>query len=283
MKRPLKTLIEKTTPPQGREHLWRTYRRWFTRGDRYECPLCGARLKTLWPRGLSHPVLKKYDIIGGGYREQASCPVCGSTERERLVYLFIRHRTDILQRPVHLLHVAPEPQLGRLLQAAAQVDYLSADLYVENVMVKMDITDIPYPDDHFDAIICNHVLEHVPDDRRALRELYRVLKPGGWAILQVPYSERIPTSIEDPTITTPEDRARHFGQEDHVRIYAKVDYLARMADAGFRVETLRWWEEGPAFGNPDNRFGLMPRETLFVGRKQASRATARQYRRKSHA
>jgi len=134
-------------------------------------------------------------------------------------------------------------------------------------MVKMDITDIQYPDASFDAIICNHVLEHVPDDRRAMRELYRVLKPGGWAILQVPYSEQITQSIEDPSITTPEARARVFGQEDHVRIYAKEDYLTRLEEAGFRMELLNWWEAGEDFGNPTNRYGLMPRETLFVGRK----------------
>ena len=209
-------------------------------------------------------MLKQYDIIGGGYRDQATCPICGSTERERLVHLFIRHRTDLLQRPARLLHVAPEPQLGRILQAAPMLDYLSADLYAEDVMVTMDITDIQYPEASFDAIICNHVLEHVLDDQRAMRELYRVLKPGGWAILQVPYSEQITISVEDPAITTPEERARAFGQEDHVRIYAKADYLARLARAGFRVTPLHWWEEGAEFGNPGNRYGLMPRETLFV-------------------
>ncbi|HID34622.1 MAG TPA: SAM-dependent methyltransferase [Anaerolineae bacterium] len=267
MKRALKSFIERAIPQQAQDGLWRAYRRWRTRGNRYTCPLCGAHLKMLWPRGLTHPVLKQYDIIGGGYRDQATCPICGSTERERLVRLFIRHRTDLLQRPARLLHVAPEPQLGRILQTAPMLDYLSADLYAEDVMVTMDITDIQYPEASFDAIICNHVLEHVPDDERAMRELHRVLKLGGWAILQVPYSERIAISVEDPAITTPEDRARAFGQEDHVRIYAKADYLARLTRAGFRVAPLHWWEEGAEFGNPDNRYGLMPRETLFVCRK----------------
>ena len=264
MKRALKSFIERAIPQQAQDGLWRVYRRWRTRGDRYICPLCGAHLRTLWPRGLMHPVLEQYDIIGGGYREQASCPVCGSTERERLVYLAIRQRTDLLKRPARLLHVAPEPQLGRILRAAPRLEYLSADLYAEDVMVKMDITAIQYPDASFDAIICNHVLEHVPDDRRAMRELHRVLKPDGWAILQVPFSEKITQSVEDPTVTTPEARARMFGQEDHVRIYAKADYLARLKEAGFRPALLNWWEEGEAFGNPDNRYGLMPRETLFL-------------------
>ena len=264
MKHVVKAFIERAMPDYMQARLWRAYRRWRTRGDRYECPLCGAHLKTLWPRGLSHPVLAQYDIIGGGYREHASCPICGSTERERLVYLYLRERSTLWGRPARVLHVAPEPQLGRMLQSLPQVQYVSADLYEEDVMVKMDITDIQYPDASFDVIICNHVLEHVLDDTRAMRELYRVLKPGGWAILQTPYSENIAVSIEDPTLTSPAERARVFGQEDHVRIYAREDYLSRLQDAGFRVELFRWWEEGAAFGNPNNRYGLMPREILFV-------------------
>ncbi len=267
MKHVVKSWIERALPERTQARLWRAYRHWRTRGDRYECPLCGAHLKTLWPRGLDHPVLARYDIIGGGYREHASCPICGSTERERLVYLYLREHTGLGRQPMRLLHVAPEPQLGRLLQGMALVDYLSADLYEEDVMVKMDVTDIQFPDASFDAIICNHVLEHVPDDTQAMREMYRVLKPGGWAILQVPYSELITTSLEDPTLSSPEERARVFGQEDHVRIYARDDYLRRLQDAGFRVTLFRWWEAGAAFGNPENRYGLMPREILFVAHR----------------
>ncbi len=268
MKGLVKGFIEDVLPSSIQSRIWKMYRRWAFRGERYVCPLCGAHLSTFWPRGLTHPVLDEYDIIGGGYREQATCPICGSIERERLAFLFIQHRTDFLNRPARVLHVAPEARLGQVLQDLPLVDYLSADLYDEQVMVKMDITQIPCPDASFDAVICNHVLEHVPDDQRAMRELFRVLKPGGWAILQVPYSERLTVSIEDPTVTEPKERERRFGQEDHVRIYAKEDYLARLRGAGFRVETLRWWEEGPAFGNPTNRFGLMPRETLFIGWKE---------------
>ena len=268
MRKVIRSAIERVAPAGVQAKIWRTYNRVTNYGQRYECPLCGAHLKTLWPRGLTHPVLTQYDIIGGGYRQQASCPVCGSTERERLVWLYIAHRTDLIRRPARLLHVAPEPQLGMVLQRLPHVDYLSADLYDERVMVKMDITQIDYADASFDAIICNHVLEHVPEDVRALRELFRVLAPGGWAILQVPLSEKIQTSIEDPTVATPAERSRVFGQEDHVRIYAKADYLNRLRAAGFHIELFEWWQAGPQFGNPDNHYGLMPRETLFVARKR---------------
>ena len=267
MKKLIKSAIETLTPVGMQPAIWRTYNRITNRGNRYECPLCGAHLKTLWPRGLQNPVLAQYDIIGGGYREQASCPVCGSTERERLVWLYVSHRTDLTRRPARLLHVAPESQLGAVLRRLPHLDYLSADLYDENVMVKMDITGIDYPDASFDAIICNHVLEHVTDDAQAMSELFRILAPGGWAILQVPLSEKIHSSIEDTSVVTPEDRARVFGQEDHVRIYAKVDYLSRLQSVGFQVMHFLWWEEGPEFGNPDNRYGLMPREILFVAQK----------------
>ncbi len=266
MRKAIKSVIETVAPASVQKKIWRTYNRVANRGDRYECPLCGAHLKSLWPRGLTHPVLTQYDIIGGGYREQASCPVCGSTERERLVWLYIVRRTDLARRPARLLHVAPEPQLGMVLQRLPHLDYLSADLYDENVMVKMDITKIDYPDASFDVIICNHVLEHVPEDELAMRELRRVLAPEGWAILQVPFSEKIQASIEDPTAVTPAARSRLFGQEDHVRIYARADYLSRLQRAGFHLQLFDWWTAGPQFGNPDNRYGLMPRETLFVAR-----------------
>ncbi len=267
MRHRLKSTLNRVLPVSAREAFWRAYRHWRTRGDRYECPLCGARVRTLWPRGLDHPVLQAYDIIGGGYREQASCPICGSTERERLVYLYLRQRSDLLTRPARVLHVAPEPQLARVLQGAPRLDYLSADLYQPDVMERMDITDIHHPDASFDAIICNHVLEHVLADRQAMRELFRVLKPGGWAALQVPFSDRITQSVEDPTITSPQARAQAFGQEDHVRIYARADYVARLEEAGFRVEQVRWWEEGADFGQPGNRYGLMPREVLFIAHR----------------
>jgi SAM-dependent methyltransferase len=131
-----------------------------------------------------------------------------------------------------MLHVAPESQLSRIFQESDCIDYLSADLSSITAMVAMDITDIQYEDNTFDAIYCSHVLEHVPDDRTAMRELYRVLKPGGWAILQVPMSAD-PT-YEDPAITSPEERERLFGQNDHVRRYGP-DYSDRLSAAGFCV------------------------------------------------
>ena len=132
-----------------------------------------------------------------------------------------------------MLHIAPErcfePKLKKLLKR----NYITADLYDSHAMIKMDITEIIYPDDYFDVIYCSHVLEHVQDDRKAMKEFYRLLKPGGWAILIVPIEAE--KTFEDPSITEPSDRLKIFGQEDHVRIYGN-DYIDRLIEAGFRVQ-----------------------------------------------
>lgn len=119
-----------------------------------------------------------------------------------------------------MLHVAPEPSFGVIFSKSKYIDYLSADLYDKSVMVKMDITDIQYPENYFDIIFCSHVLEHVLDDKKAMREFLRVLKPTGWAVLQVPIMAM--KTIEDPSITDPDERLRVFGQHDHVRRYGKI-------------------------------------------------------------
>jgi SAM-dependent methyltransferase len=166
-------------------------------------------------------------------RPQALCPVCGALDRHRLTYLYFIQETNLFNGDKKtLLHVAPESQLSRLFQEADYINYLSADLSSPSAMVKMDITDIHYPDCSFDVIYCSHVLEHVSDDRRAMRELHRVLKADGWAILQVPISGD--TTFEDPTITNPDIREQLFRQNDHLRQYGR-DFADRLGAAGFHV------------------------------------------------
>lgn len=185
-----------------------------------ECPCCQTGLRVFEPHGLVP-------------REEAICPNCRSLERHRLIWLYLNRNTDLFDsRSKKLLHIAPELQLSRLFKAHSQIDYLSADLSSPRAMVKMDITDIQYPADTFDVVYCSHVLEHVPDDRKAMREFYRVLKPGGWAILLVPIT--VKETFEDPSVTSPEERERLFGQHDHVRRYGR-DYVDRLREAGFTV------------------------------------------------
>jgi SAM-dependent methyltransferase len=157
-----------------------------------------------------------------------------------------------------MLHVAPEPALSARLRRLPNLNYLSADLFDPKAMVKMDITDIRYPEHSFDLIYCSHVLEHVSDDRKALSEFWRVLKPGGKAILMVPILGEI--TFEDPSITDPVERERAYGQHDHVRSYGR-DFAQRVAEAGFEV-TLH--KPSSLAGETEiERMGLPPEETIF--------------------
>jgi SAM-dependent methyltransferase len=206
------------------------------RGSKHSCPFCSHSFRKFLPGGLDFQVLKDQKVIGGGYRLNSFCPYCRSSDRERLVYLFIKHKRRLgTPRKIKLLHVAPEKNLYRTFQRIKNIDYITGDLNRRHAKIKMDIRNIKFPDNHFDAIICNHVLEHIPEDRKAMSELYRVLKPKSWAILQVPISKTLKKTYEDPKISTPLQREKFFGQSDHVRIYAK-DYKQRLEKAGFRVE-----------------------------------------------
>ena len=166
-------------------------------------------------------------------RNDARCPFCGSLERHRFVVRFLRERTDLFdQTDKDFLHVAPEAGLEPIFSRAAGNGYLTADLMKKGVMEKMDITDIHHGNDSFDVIYCSHVLEHVPEDRKAMSEFYRTLRPSGWAVLNVPITEE--HTFEDPSVTDPEERLRLFGQVDHVRRYGR-DYKDRLESAGFHV------------------------------------------------
>jgi hypothetical protein len=210
------------------------------------CPCCKAHLRSFTPFG-SLP------------RAEAQCPLCGSLERHRLICLYLTRKTDLFDgRPKKMLHVAPEPQLSHLFRKADSTDYLSADLSAPDAMVKMDITDIQYSDNSFDVIYCSHVLEHVSEDRQAMRELYRVLRPGGWAIIQVPILGDL--TFEDSTVVSPDERQRLFGQYDHVRQYG-LDYKDRLVDAGFFVKADGFVRE--LKNRTVRRFGLVRNEDVY--------------------
>jgi SAM-dependent methyltransferase len=191
------------------------------RGNRRFCPVCELTSRRFAPGG-SIP------------REDALCVHCGALERHRFFWVYASRRTNLFDgKPKKMLHVAPESCFRSALQQRLGDGYLTADLVSPEAMVKMDITNINYPDRYFDVIYCSHVLEHVQDDRRAMREFYRTLKNTGWAILLVPIT--VDRTVEDPSIVDPEERSRVFGQKDHVRRYGP-DYVDRLRDAGFSVE-----------------------------------------------
>jgi SAM-dependent methyltransferase len=242
-------------------------RAWYF-GLRYKCEVCGARTRVRKTFSFDLPVNREKDVVGGEYLANDDCPICYANQRSRLIYLYFKRKLA-LQKGAAVLHVAPELMLYRHLFRDAGLDYhptdLSPERYTEIPAVeKVDITQIPYSDGTFDVILCNHVLEHVPDDRQAMRELRRVLKDDGLALLQVPLGMKLAETDEDPSITDEAERERRFGQFDHVRIYAEVDYLARLRDAGFAVETATVEEVAGVEGA--RRYQLNPRERLFIGR-----------------
>jgi len=180
---------------------------------------------------------RRFNTFGIVPRADALCMHCGALERHRLAWLFLVQRTDLFDgRPKRMLHVAPESAFEPRLRKALGDGYVTADLSPGRARVAMDIENIQMPDASFDVIFCSHVLEHVNDDRRGMREFRRVLKPGGWAILLVPIT--VDATFEDPTVTDPAERLRLFGQDDHVRRYGP-DYVDRLREAGFAVTTTR--------------------------------------------
>src|SRR4030065_2363759 len=216
-----------------------------------ECPVCTNRIEAFLPFGMN-PLKKPRPI--------ALCPVRKSLERHRLMWLYFRERTNLFKDALKMLHIAPETQLSKLLRKLPNLCYVTADLDPRHAMVQMDVTNIQYPDNSFDVIYASHVLEHIPDDRKAMRELCRVLKSDGWAILQVPIWGK--ETLEDPNIKTPGERQKVFGQNDHVRRYGSDGkYRERLEDAGFHVKIdqyVRTLSEEDIL-----RYGLMKNEDIF--------------------
>lgn len=264
MKQKVKSLIRKIIPQKYYPQCIDLYVKCKYSAIKFKCPFCGAHSGTPLPTGFYLPVLKEQNVVGAGYRLNAKCPRCHSSDRERLIYLYLKNRTNVFHDKLRILHVAPERNLQEAFMAAPNNYYLSADLHSPQTMVQMDITHIQYRDNSFDVIICNHVLEHIVDDRKAMSELYRVLKPGGWAILQVPISPLLSRTLEDPNIIAPEEREKVFGQSDHVRIYGK-DYIDRLERAGFSVQAYSSLRE---FGwLAIHKYALQKDENVYIGLK----------------
>lgn len=197
------------------------------RGKRLECPTCGGRF-----RRMRH----------GRGRRDVQCPRCGSYERVRALWLFLLDESGLSEGGHRVLHFAPEPSIARAIEAMPGVDYLSADVEAGVAMEVVDITAIPYPEGSFDAVICSHVLEHVPDDRKAMSKVFDVLRPGGTAYFMQPVDFERAETYEDPSIVAPEERKRAFKQHNHVRVYG-CDIRERLAGAGFEVTERRYTEE----------------------------------------
>lgn len=215
------------------------------RGDFY-CPVCGSHVRKFLDAGIVP-------------RANARCPVCSSLERHRMVWLYLNEKSDLFSGiRKKLLHIAPEACLKERLKSIKNIDYVTVDLKNDH-MVKMDVTRSCFRDGAFDVIYCSHVLEHVEDDIAGMREMLRVLKKDGFAIIQVPVSGN--ETSHDPNVTDPKDRFRLYGQEDHVRSYGR-DYAKRLTKAGFRVKVIPFVETYST--QERNRYGLMEGDDIYL-------------------
>ena len=194
----------------------------FMRGNKFEDPINGIKYNKLLPYGRLKP------------RENALAPDSMSLERHRLMWLFLQQKTNFFTEKLKFLHVAPEFCFINIFKKMENLQYITGDLVSPWADVKMDVHNIPFNDNEFDVVICNHVLEHVSDDKKVMKEFYRVMKKGGWGIFQVPIDKNNKQTIEDPNITNPKDREKLYWQSDHLRLYG-LDYSKKLQKVGFKV------------------------------------------------
>lgn len=195
----------------------------FLKGNKFTDPIDGKSFRSFLPYGY------------GKQRENVLSPSTLSLERHRLLWLYLKRETDFFTEPLKVLHFAPEQAFYKRFKSMRNLEYITTDLNSPLAEVKADICNLPFKDNEFDVILCNHVLEHIPDDTKAMQELYRILKPGGRGIFQIPQDLSRDVTFEDDTITDKKERARIFGQYDHVRIYGK-DYFKKLRNIGFKVD-----------------------------------------------
>ena len=197
----------------------------FLKGNTFTDPIDGRSFKTFLPYGY------------GNQRQNVLAPSTLSLERHRLLWLYLKNETNFFNANLKVLHFAPEQAFYKHFRKLKNLEYTTTDLNSPLADVKADICNLPFKDNTFDVILCNHVLEHIPDDTKAMQELYRVLKPKGMAILQIPQDITRDTTFEDHTITDKKERAKIFGQYDHVRIYG-LDYFNKLRSIGFKVDAI---------------------------------------------
>ncbi len=231
----------------------------FYRGDKVICPICESSFEMFAP-------------FGWPKRKNARCVNCGSLERHRLIYLYLKNKTGLFnsEEKIRLLHFAPERFFYNIFSQKQNIDYIPCDLHPKMYHIgkakiyKVDITNIAFDENSFDIIICTHVLEHIPDDKLAMKELYRVMKNRGWGIFQVPIDYSRERTYEDFTITSPKKREKAFGQYDHVRWYGQ-DYMDRLKSAGFKVTGDNYIKN---FSSEDLlKYGLFSSELIYYCQK----------------
>ena len=217
------------------------------------CPICGASARRFLAFGLDR-------------RRNALCPSCGSLERHRLLWHYLLEHSDLALRRHRVLHTAPEPFLEEALARLPKLRRISVDRFNAEADVRADLTDLPFPDGRFDVVLSSHVLEHVRDDGAAIAEFARVLRPGGWAAIMVPYDPKLPATDEGRDIAAPAERLARFGHPYHYRIYG-ADLGPRLAAAGFQVSVL--WSERLLTPHRRRRYRINRNYLFFCRRRTA--------------
>ena len=220
----------------------------FYAGNKVVCPISGKKYRKFLPYGRKA-------------RENALSPGSLSLERHRLMWLYLKEKTNFFTANLKVLHIAPEYCFIDRFTKMNNLQYITADLESPLAQIKMDIHEMPFQENEFDVVFCNHVMEHVEDDTKAMREILRVLKPGGWAIIQSPLELDRETTFEEKSLKTPKERQRVFGQDDHVRAYGK-DYGKRLEGAGFKVKVDSYNQE--LDDTVRKKYGLPEYEDLYV-------------------
>ena len=236
-------------------YLARPILAFFLRGSRYTDPIDGRSFKKFLPYGYENP------------RENVLSPSTLSLERHRLLWLYLKDKTDFFSAESKVLHFAPEQAFYKRFRKLSSLQYLTTDLNSPLADVKADICNLPFEDNSFDIILCNHVLEHIPEDHKAMTELYRVMKPGGWGVFQIPQDLNRDKTFEDDSITDKKERARIFGQYDHVRIYGR-DYFDKLRTVGFEVEEMNY--TGELSEQEIDKYRLAKEEIIPVVRKNVT-------------
>lgn len=230
-------------------YLIRPILAFFLKGNKYTDPIDGKSFRSF----LSYGYVKQ--------RENILSPSTLSLERHRLLWLYLKNKTDFFTAEKKLLHFAPEQCFLKRFRKLKNLDYTTTDLLSPIADVKADICDLPFEDNTYDIILCNHVLEHIPDDTKAMQELYRVMKPGGYGIFQIPQDLNRTETFEDNSITDKAERAKIFGQYDHVRVYG-LDYFDKLRSIGFKVEEVDYTSQLTA--DDVDRFRLAKGEIIPV-------------------
>jgi len=223
------------------------------KGNKVECPVCEKSFRKFLSYGSKV-----------AHRDGVLCPYDLTLERHRLMWWYLQHKSDFFTAQKKVMHVAPEQCFLDKFKAQKNLDYTTGDLMSPIADIHFDLHDIPLEDNTYDVIFCNHVLEHVEDDHKCMTELYRIMKPGGWGIFQVPIDYTRAETYEDASITSPEEREKHFWQYDHVRLFG-LDYPDKLRAAGFEVEKYDYHQEIDEAKYKKMRF--QDDELLYVVRK----------------